>query len=239
MRTAVVTGAGRGLGKAIALRLAAEDHRVIAVDIDEGTAKGTAEAVGGSSYGCDVADRTAVLELASEIGPVEVLINNAGIWRMGPVLEQSGGDIDDVVGVNLLGTLYCCQAFAPGMAGLGDGRIVNFSSAAAAMRAGGTGIYTAAKGAIEILTQQLAGELGPSGIRVNAVAPGFIVTEGSAGSYAGERESQRTRAVPLRRVGAPEDIANVVSFLVSDQSSYVSGQVIAVDGGLTAARPTP
>jgi 3-oxoacyl-[acyl-carrier protein] reductase len=239
MRTAVVTGAGRGLGKAIALRLAAEDHRVIAVDIDEGTAKATAEAVGGASYGCDVADRTAVLELASEIGPVEVLINNAGIWRMGPVLEQSGRDIDDVVGVNLLGTLYCCQAFAPGMAQLGDGRIVNFSSAAAAMRAGGTGIYTAAKGAIEILTQQFAGELGPSGIRVNAVAPGFIVTEGSAGSYAGERESQRTRAVPLRRVGAPDDIANVVSFLVSDQSSYVSGQVIAVDGGLTAARPTP
>ncbi len=239
MRTAVVTGAGRGLGKAIALRLAAEDHRVIAVDIDEGTAKATAEAVGGSSYGCDVADRTAVLELANEIGPVEVLINNAGIWRMGPVLEQSGGDIDDVVGVNLLGTLYCCQAFAPGMAGLGDGRIVNFSSAAAAMRAGGTGIYTAAKGAIEILTQQFAGELGPRGIRVNAVAPGFIVTEGSADSYAGERESQRTRAVPLRRVGAPDDIANVVSFLVSDQSSYVSGQVIAVDGGLTAARPTP
>ncbi len=239
MRTAVVTGAGQGLGKAVALRLAAEGHRVVAVDIDEGSAKVTAESVGGSSYRCDVADRRAVLELAREIGPVEVLINNAGVWRVGPVLEQSGGDLDDVVGINLLGTLYCCQAFAPGMAELGGGCIVNFSSAAVAMRAGGVGIYTASKGAIEILTQQLAGELGPRGIRVNAVAPGFIVTEGSAYSYAGERESQRARAVPLRRVGAPDDIANVVSFLVSDQSSYVSGQVIAVDGGLTAARPTP
>jgi 3-oxoacyl-[acyl-carrier protein] reductase len=238
MGVALITGAGRGLGRAIAKRLAADGQVVVAVDIDLASAEETAAMVGGTAHRCDVGDGDAVRALADAVGPVQILINNAGIWRFGPILEASESDLNDVLRVNLLGTVHCCQAFSPGMAGSGGGAIVNLSSAAAAMHASGVGIYPASKGAIELLTQQLAVELGPQSIRVNAVGPGLIVTEGTAANYEGDRQSQRARAVPLQRVGEPTDIANVVAFLASDQSAYVSGQVIYVDGGITAGRPT-
>ncbi|HEX4245759.1 MAG TPA: SDR family NAD(P)-dependent oxidoreductase [Acidimicrobiales bacterium] len=238
MGVALVTGAGRGLGRAIATRLAADGHVVHAVDIDRASAEETAEMVGGTGHVGDVGDAEAVGALADEIGPVQILINNAGIWRFGPILESSEPDLVDVLRVNLLGTVHCCQAFSPGMAESGGGSIVNLSSAAAAMHASGVGIYPASKGAIELLTQQLAVELGPRSIRVNAVGPGLIVTEGTAANYEGDRQRDRARAVPLQRVGEPTDIANVVAFLASDQSAYVSGQVIYVDGGITAGRPS-
>jgi 3-oxoacyl-[acyl-carrier protein] reductase len=238
MGVALVTGAGRGLGRAIAKRLSADGHVVRAVDIDRASAEETAAMVGGTGHHCDVGDAEAVRALADEIGRVSILINNAGIWRFGPVLEASESDLSDVLRVNLLGTVHCCQAFSTGMAEGGGGAIVNLSSAAAAMHASGVGIYPASKGAIELLTQQLAVELGPRSIRVNAVGPGLIVTEGTAANYEGDRQRERARAVPLKRVGEPADIANVVAFLSSDQSSYVSGQVIYVDGGITAGRPS-
>jgi 3-oxoacyl-[acyl-carrier protein] reductase len=208
------------------------------VDIDRESAEATASMVDGTAHRCDVGDADAVRALAGEVGPVDILINNAGIWRYGPILDASETDLGDVLRVNLLGTVHCCQAFAPGMADRGGGAIVNLSSAAAAMHASGVGIYPASKGAIELLTQQLAVELGPQSIRVNAVGPGLIVTEGTAANYEGDRQRQRAQAVPLQRVGEPTDIANVVAFLVSEQSSYVSGQVIYVDGGVTAGRPS-
>jgi 3-oxoacyl-[acyl-carrier protein] reductase len=238
MGVALITGAGRGLGRAIAQRLAADGHVVRAVDIDAESAEATAAMVGGTAHRCDVGDGEAVRALADEVGPVDILINNAGIWRFGPVLEASATDLGDVIRVNLMGTVHCCQAFSPGMAEAGGGAIVNLSSAAAAMHASGVGIYPASKGAIELLTQQLAVELGPQAIRVNAVGPGLIVTEGTQKNYEGDRQRQRARAVPLQRVGEPADIANVVAFLVSDQSGYVSGQIIYVDGGITAGRPS-
>jgi 3-oxoacyl-[acyl-carrier protein] reductase len=238
MGVALVTGAGRGLGRAVSKRLAADGHVVKAIDIDLESAEATATMVGGTGHRCDVGDAEAVRALADEIGPVDILINNAGIWRFGPLLDASEPDLVDVLRVNLLGTVHCCQAFTPGMAEAGGGAIVNLSSAAAAMHASGVGIYPASKGAIELLTQQLAVELGPRGIRVNAVGPGLIVTEGTAANYEGDRQRERARAVPLQRVGEPTDIANVVAFLVSDQSAYVSGQVIYVDGGITAGRPS-
>jgi 3-oxoacyl-[acyl-carrier protein] reductase len=233
----VVTGAGQGLGRAAAIRLAADGYRVVAVDIDLAGAEGTAALVGGVPAVCDVADRQGVTAVADQVGPVDVLVNNAGIWRYGPILDASTSDLDDVLRVNLLGTIHCCQAFVSGMVGLGGGAIVNISSAAAATGASGVEVYSASKGAIEVLTRQLSGELGPAGIRVNAIAPGLIVTEGTAKSYGSGRSDQRSNAVPLGRVGAPNDIANVVGFLVSDDAAYVTGQVIAVDGGLTASRP--
>lgn len=221
----------------MATRLAADGFHVVVVDIDAARAVATAELVSGTGRQCDVADAGAVEALAGDLAPVDVLVNNAGIWRFGALLDQPVDNVVRVLDVNLLGTVHCCRAFTPTMAEHGGGAIVNLSSAAASMRSGGLGIYPVSKGAVELLTQQLAAELGPTGIRVNAVAPGLIVTEGTAQNYQGEHQERRSRSVPIGRIGTPEDIANVVSFLVSDQASYVTGQVIAVDGGVTAARP--
>jgi 3-oxoacyl-[acyl-carrier protein] reductase len=232
---AVVTGAGRGLGRAIAARLARDGHQVCAVDLDAAAAQATATAVGGTGHQCDVSDRTEVRALADELGPVRILVNNAGVWSYGPLVGADDGDIDRVIAVNLMGTLNCVRAFAPAMVSAGGGAIVNLSSVAAAMAASGVEIYPITKGAIEVLTRQLALELGPSGVRVNAVGPGSMLTEGTAAAYEGERMAQRAAMVPLRRVGTPEDVADAVGFLVSDQASYVSGQVLYVDGGISAA----
>jgi 3-oxoacyl-[acyl-carrier protein] reductase len=232
----VVTGAGRGLGRAIAERLAADGFSVAVLDVDDRLGEETADRVGGRFHHCDVRDQASVDAAAAAVGRVDALVNNAGIWRFGPLLEASAGDVDDVLGVNLLGTLACCRAFA-GRFDAG-GAIVNLSSAAAAMCPPGVEVYPVSKAAVEALTRQLSGELGPMGIRVNAVAPGLIVTEGTAANYEGERAAVRAKAIPLRRIGRPADIADVVAFLVSERSSYVSGQVIAVDGGLTASRPS-
>ena len=231
---ALVTGAARGLGRAIALRLGRDGFGVIAADLDLGGAEHTAASCGGQAARCDVSDRDSVLSLAERFGPVEVLVNNAGIWTYGPLTTASEEDIARVISVNLMGTLHCCRAFAPGMVAAGKGVIVNMSSLAAAMAAPGVEIYPVTKGAVELLTRQLALELGPSGVRVNAIGPGNMLTEGSAPSYEGDRMAARAATVPLRRVGTPDDISNAVSFLVSEQASYISGQVIYVDGGVSA-----
>jgi 3-oxoacyl-[acyl-carrier protein] reductase len=236
MSLAVVTGAGQGIGRAIAVRLAAEGYEVVAVDVDAERAARTASLTGGRAATCDVAEAGAVAALADGLRDVEVLVNNAGIWRLGGFLDATASGIEEVIRVNLLGTALCCHAFAPVIAGRGGGAIVNISSAAVAMAAPGTEIYPATKGAVEILTRQLALELGASQIRVNAVGPGLIVTEGTAGNYEGDKRAAREAAVPLHRVGVPEDIANAVAFLVSDQASYITGQWLHVDGGVGAGQ---
>ena len=228
MAVAVVTGAARGLGKAIATRLAADGHQVVRVDLAGGE---------GVDAVCDITDPDAVHRLAGELGPIGILVNNAGIWRFSSLLEMPVADAEAVLRVNLLGALYCCQAFVPAMAttaGGGGGAIVNLSSAAAATRSPGVGMYPASKAALEALTRQMALEFGPLGVRVNAVGPGLIVTEGTAVNYEGERREQRAQAVPLRRIGEPADIADVVAFLASDDARYATGGIFVIDGGLTA-----
>ena len=237
MSVAVVTGAGRGLGRETARVLAARGHSIVAVDIDEDSAVSAAAEAGGKGFGCDVSDREAVRDLAGRVGPVDVLVNNAGIWRFGPLLSLSQADVADVVNVNLLGTLWCVQAFAPAMAGRG-GSVINLSSGAARLHSSGTGIYPATKNAIEALTIQLAVELGPSGIRVNAVAPGSILTEATAAILSDSDRAERERTIPGGRMGRPRDVAEAIAYLASDAADYVTGQILYVDGGLTSGRVT-
>jgi 3-oxoacyl-[acyl-carrier protein] reductase len=237
MSVAVVTGAGRGLGRETARVLAARGHSIVAVDIDEESAASAGAEAGGKGFGCDVADRDAVRDLADRVGPVDVLVNNAGIWRFGPLVGLSQADVVDVVNVNLLGTLWCVQAFAPVMAGRG-GSVINLSSAAARTHQAGTGIYPATKNAIEALTIQLAVELGPEGIRVNAVAPGSILTEATAKILSDSDRAERERTIPSGRLGRPSDVADAIAYLASDSASYVTGQILYVDGGLTSGRVT-
>jgi 3-oxoacyl-[acyl-carrier protein] reductase len=222
-KRALVTGGGRGIGKATARALATRGFEVIVADLDADAAAATAAEV-------------AVEAAAAEVGELDALINNAGIWRFAPILEAEPADIAEVLAVNLLGTLWCIRAFVEGLAAR-RGSIVNLSSLAAKTLASGVGSYTISKAGVEALSQQLARELGPRGIRVNAVGPGLVVTEGTEANYQGEAARQRAASVPLGRLGAAADIAEVVAWLASSDSSYVSGQVIYVDGALGAGTP--
>ncbi|WP_420638124.1 SDR family NAD(P)-dependent oxidoreductase [Candidatus Poriferisocius sp.] len=234
MATAVVTGAGQGIGRAISRRLAADGYDVVAVDRDGDAVRETAEMVTGDWRRCDVADPASVAALAESLDRVDVLVNNAGIWIFADLAGTSSDDVRRVLEVNVMGVFHCTQALAPLM---GPGScIVNLSSNASFSNSPGIGIYPPSKAAVESLTKQTALELGSRGIRVNAVGPGMIQTEGTQANYEGDRGAQRARAVPLGRTGWPEDIADVVGFLASDDARYVTGQVLYVDGGLSAGR---
>jgi len=240
MATAVVTGAGQGLGRAIYNRLNQDGWDIIAVDVNPDTVKRTADEVGGHAIVCDVSDRGAVMAMGEEAAAhgqqVGALVNNAGIWRYSGLLGITEQDAHDVLNTNLLGTLWCSQAIIPLMQQHGSGAIVNFSSVASLMSAAGVGIYPASKSAIETITRQTALEFAPDGIRANAVAPGMIVTESTAPNYEGEMREIRAQMIPMRKVGDPAVIADVVSFLVSDDSRYVSGQLIAIDGAMSCGQ---
>ncbi len=234
MGTAVVTGAGQGLGRAISKRLAADGHHVVAVDLNPDSAAATAEMLGGQWRQCDVSDPGSVAALAKSLETVDVLVNNAGIWIFAGMDAMTPDDVRRVLEVNVMGVFYCTQALAPLM-GPGSA-IVNLSSSAAHSNSPGVGIYPPSKAAVESFTKQSALELAPRGIRANAVGPGMIQTEGTQVNYEGELGRRRAKAVPLGRNGQPDDIADVVGFLASDDARYVTGQVIYVDGGLSAGR---
>ncbi|MBY0401134.1 SDR family oxidoreductase [Myxococcota bacterium] len=236
MGKAVITGAGRGLGKAMALRLASDGHQIVTVDLDHEAAQRTASAVGGEARRCDVSDWASVEALAASVERCDVLVNNAGIWHFHSLLESTPELIGSVLAVNVVGVLSCSRAFAPKMIAAGGGSIVNVASAAAWTNSPGTGVYPATKAAVISLTKQMAIEWGEHGIRANAVGPGLVVTEGTADRHSGDRSRERAKNIPLRRVGQPRDIADVVSFLASDAARYVTGQTIFVDGGITAGR---
>jgi 3-oxoacyl-[acyl-carrier protein] reductase len=235
-RVAVVTGAGQGLGEAIARRLAADGCEVVALDVDDERAAAVAGDVGGRFLHCDVADPDAVRAAAAAVGPADILVNNAGIWFTEPTLDASDEHLQAVVAVNILGVLYCCKAFVPSMIERGAGSIVNISSGAAKSSSPGYGVYPASKSAVISLTRQLAMEWGPAGIRVNAVGPGVIQTERNRANFEGAGKSRASR-VPLGRTGVPADVADVVSALCSNDMRYVSGQIVYVDGALSAGVP--
>lgn len=222
MPTAVVTGAGRGIGAAIVRRLTADGFEVVGLDAVDGHDVVT----------CDVADHAAVRAVAADVGPVDVLVNNAGIWRFGPLEDVDPQEFHDVLAVNLGGAFNCTQAFGHLMLDRG-GSIVNIVSIAAAAASPGVGAYTPSKAALLAFTVQTALEWGPRGVRANAVGPGLVPTPGTGAVYGDERVREvRAGAVPLRRLAEPDDVAKVVSFLASDDAGYVTGQVVYVDGGI-------
>lgn len=244
-RVAIVTGAGRGIGSAIARRLASDGFAVALLDLAEDAVKAGADAInadGGRAIGVgvDVSDAdavdAAVATVAEQLGAPGVLVNNAGITRDNLLFKMSESDWDSVMNVHLRGSFLMSRAAQKHMTEQGWGRIVNLSSTSALGNRGQAN-YAAAKAGLQGFTKTLAIELGKFGITVNAVAPGFIETEMTAGTA--ERvgvpfedfKKAAAAEIPVRRVGQPSDIAGVVSFLVGEDASFVSGQVIYVAGG--------
>jgi 3-oxoacyl-[acyl-carrier protein] reductase len=244
-RVAVVTGAARGIGAATARRLAADGHAVAVLDLKEGDCAATVDAItaaGGRALavGADVSDpdqvQAAVDKVAEALGPVGVLVNNAGVIRDNMLFKMTIDDWDTVLGVHLRGAFLMSKACQKYMVDQRFGRIVNLSSSSALGNRGQVN-YSAAKAGMQGFTKTLAIELGQFGITANAVAPGFIVTDMTAATAArigiGFEDFQKGAAqtIPVRRVGQPDDVAHVISFLVSDGAGFVSGQVIYVAGG--------
>lgn len=243
-QVAIVTGAARGIGAATAKRLAADGAKVAVFDIKEELTKDTVEAIrqaGGEAIGvgCDVtkADdvERAVESVVQQWGRLDILVNNAGVIRDNLLFKMTEEDWDMVMSVHLKGAFLCSRAAQKYMVQQKSGKIINLSSTSALGNRGQAN-YSAAKAGMQGFTRTLAIELGPFGIRVNAVAPGFIetdMTRATAERVGVDYEAFKQAAsqqIALRRTGKPEDVANVIAFFASDDSSYVSGQVIYIDG---------
>jgi len=237
-KIAIVTGAGQGIGKAIAEKLATEGASVVVSDLDEATAKATASALPGAvGVRADVTDRQGVQVMVDgvvqQFGRIDVLVNNAGWDKASPFVDSDPADWDRAIAVNLYGVLHTCKAVLPVMAGQGCGAVVNLGSDAGRVGSSGEAVYSAAKGGIIAFTKSLAREMARHQVRVNCVCPGPTDTALFA-SFAGpELREALTKAIPFRRLGQPTDVANVVVFLASDEASFVTGQTVSVSGGLT------
>jgi 3-oxoacyl-[acyl-carrier protein] reductase len=244
-RVAVVTGAARGIGAAVAARLATDGFAVAVLDLEEAAGKGTVGLITGAggrafAVGADVSDadavQAAVARIADELGPPTVLVNNAGVIRDNLLFKMTDLDWDLVMGVHLRGAFLMSRAVQKFQTEQKWGRIVNLSSTSALGNRGQAN-YSTAKAGLQGFTKTLAIELGPFGVTANAIAPGFIETEMTAATAArmgvGFEDFKKFAAeqIPVRRVGQPEDIAHLVSFLVSEGAGFVSGQVIYVAGG--------
>ena len=244
-RVALVTGGGRGIGAAIADALAEAGASVAIGDVDltgaEDTAARVAKEHGGVALGVtlDVTSRAsvdaAVAAIESELGPLAVLVNNAGIDIIKPFVDSTEDEWDRIIAVNLKGTFHCCQSALVGMIERGDGAIVNFASDAARVGSSLEAVYSATKGGVIAFTKTLAREVARNGIRVNCVSPGPTDTAllaQVADANPKLRESL-ARSIPMRRVGDATDVAPAVVFLAGDGARYITGQTLSVSGGLT------
>lgn len=242
-RICLVTGAASGIGRGIADRLTAEGAVVVVADLDEAAARATADELGGQSLALpvDIADRASVDAMTAQVierfGRIDVLVNNAGWDKVGPFLDQDPALWDRIIGINLFGTLHCSQSVVRVMTEQGHGTVVSIASDAARVGSSGEAVYSACKGGIVAFTKTLARESARAGITANVVCPGPADTP-LFDSISEDNPKLRTaleRAIPLRRLAQPADLANAVAFLASPASSYITGQTLSVSGGLTMA----
>lgn len=234
-RLALVTGGGSGIGAAIARAASRAGYRVAIMDAQAHAAAAMARELGNAvALPCDVTDELAVDAALASLGATpDLLVNNAGIVKFGHLVDMSVKDFRRVLEVDLVGVYILSRAVGLMMRARGQGNIVNISSINAITPSLGTNAYAAAKGGLVTMTKLLALELGPHGVRVNSVSPGFVDGGMSTAVFANPRTRDiRTKAVPLRRLGSTEDIAQAVMFLASDAAAYVHGQDLGVDGGL-------
>ncbi len=240
-KTAIVTGAARGIGKAIALKFASEGANIAFTDltIDENGMNTETEIAafgvkvkGYASNAANFEDTAKVVEqIHADFGAIDILVNNAGITKDGLMMRMSEGQWDAVINVNLKSAFNFIHACTPVMIRQRSGNIINMASVVGVHGNAGQCNYSASKAGLIGLAKSIAQELGSRGIRANAIAPGFIITEMTA-KLSDEVKAEWNKRIPLRRGGTPEDVANIALFLASDMSSYVSGQVIQVDGGM-------
>lgn len=241
-KVVVVTGAASGIGRAIATSCVAQGAKVVVTDLSADGAQDAAEEIGAAAgHGMDVSDNAAVTQVVGtvrdEFGRIDVLINNAG-WDIGrPFLETTPDFWAKVIGINYVGVLNTCHAVLPAMVEQGGGSIVNLGSDAGRVGSSGEAVYSGAKGGVIAFSKAIAREVARHRINVNVVCPGPTDTALFA-SMGGDNPKLRealTKAIPFRRLGQPDDIANAVVFLASDEASFITGQTLSVSGGLTMA----
>lgn len=241
-KVAIVTGASKGIGKACAIKLAKDGYTVV-VNYSRSDEQAQAvlqeiQANGGEGmiYKADVSDLNQVKKMMREVdktyGGIDVLVNNAGIVKDEYLLMLNPETLDTCMNLNVKGYFYCAQQAVLKMFRKKSGVIVNMSSVSGQFALAGQSVYSATKGAVNSLTQTMAKELAPYGIRVNAVAPGFIQTE-MLDALPADKKEEYIGAIPMRRFGNAEEVANVVSMLVSDACAYMTGQVLTLDGGMS------
>ena len=241
-KVAIVTGSGQGIGRGIALALAKEGAKIVVTDITDRIYDAVQEitnlGVQALAMKTDVSSAEQTGEMVKitveKFGRIDILVNNAGIFPFKPLVEMTESDWDKVLNVNLKGVYNCTRAVAPHMINQKSGKIINIASIAGVV-VGFAALthYSASKGGIVGFTKSVALELAPFGINVNTIAPGSIETPGARMDMNDESVKQFLQAIPLKRIGQPEDVANAVLFLASDESSYITGQCLVVDGGYT------
>ncbi len=243
-KVVIITGGAQGIGAACAQRFAREGAHVVLADVDDARGMALAKELKATYVHCDVGDKVdvdAMVQRAVALhGRIDVLVNNAGIFKASAFLDVTEDDFDAVIRVNLKGSFLVAQAVAREMVKTGGGSVVNMSSVNAVMAIPSIASYNMSKGAINQLTRAMALALADQGVRVNAVAPGTIATELAAKAVltSDEAKARILSRTPMRRLGTPDEIADVVAYLASDASSYLTGEIITADGGRMALNYT-